>query len=298
MDYLCNDCPRHCNAVRRNYDGDGFCRCGTLPRIVRAAPHFGEEPCISGTNGSGAIFFSGCNMHCVFCQNQEISVVPTGDVIDTEHFIDILYQLQDLNVHNINLVTPSHHTRFISVCLQKADLHIPIVWNSSGYESVDSLKELDGLISIYLPDFKYSSEFLAYKYSHAKDYPFVTESAIKEMYRQTGPYVMDENGLMKTGVLIRHLIMPAEINNSKGVIDWVSTEFKDDEVMFSLMAQYTPINNDFNGNYKNLNRTISHKENELLINYMFDCGIKNGYYQSLESSTKEMIPAFDGTGIT
>ena len=297
MDFICNDCPRRCNAARRDSNGDGFCRCGMIPQIVRAAPHFGEEPCISGTNGSGAIFFSGCNMHCVFCQNQEISITPKGFPIHEDRFIELLYQLQDLNVHNINLVTPSHHTRFIAKCLRKTKLNVPIVWNSSGYESTELLKELDGLISIYLPDFKYATEVPAEKYSRASDYPSVAKAAIKEMYRQTGPYRIDDNGILQKGVLIRHLIMPGEINNSKCVIDWVSSEFKTNEILFSLMSQYTPMSFGYNEKYNNLNRKITNKENTILINYMNDCGITNGYVQALDSSTKEMIPAFDGTGV-
>ena len=297
MDYICNDCPRRCNALRREFSGNGFCRSGSLPNIVRAAPHHGEEPCISGTNGSGAIFFSGCNLHCVFCQNHEISRMPTGNMIDEGNFIDMLFRLQELNVHNINLVTPSHHIRFISQCLGKVKLNIPVVWNSSGYESVDMLKQLEGLVSIYMPDYKYGISSTAEKYSMAKDYPSVSKEAIQEMFRQVGPYKIDENGLMKSGVIIRHLILPGELENSKKVIDWVSSEYHHNDVLFSLMSQYTPIYENYSTEYKNLSRSINNREKNVLLNYMRDCGITNGYYQSLESSTKDMIPKFDGTGV-
>lgn len=296
MDYFCNDCPRKCNAFRSDTKGDGVCKTGYLPHVVRAAPHFGEEPCISGTLGSGAVFFSGCSMRCIFCQNHAISRDPIGKTLNQADFLRMLSRLQDTGVHNINLVTGSHHIRFIAETLQKADLRIPVIWNSSGYESAEMLRMLDGLISVYLPDYKYRDAACAKRYSLAGDYPEVAEKAIREMYRQTGPYRLDSNGLLTSGVLIRHLILPGELNNSKAVIDWVAEEYQNNEILFSLMSQYTPVK-ELSLSHQNLRRTVRKGEYETLYNYMKDSGILNGYCQELDSSTTDMIPEFDGTGV-
>ena len=298
MIYLCSDCPRFCHAHRGDSEGSGLCRCGYLPRIVRAAPHYGEEPCISGSKGSGAVFFSGCNLRCVFCQNHVISRSPSGKIMSKTEFTEMLYRLQETGVHNINLVTPTHHIRFIADALSTVSLSVPVVWNSSGYESAEQLRQLEGLVSVYLPDLKYMDRDLAERYSRAPDYPQVATEAIREMFRQTGPVQLDEDGILTRGVLIRHLILPGSAENSKAVIDWVSSEFSPSSVLFSLMSQYTPMSEDFTGDYKKLSRRIRPQENRLLINYMKDCGIQNGYCQETASSTAEMIPEFDGTGVS
>lgn len=298
MNYLCSDCPRLCHAIRNDSEGSGLCRCGINPRIVRAAPHYGEEPCISGTKGSGAVFFSGCNLRCVFCQNHTISRTPSGKIMTKNEFTDMLYRLEDTGVHNINLVTPTHHIRFIADALSSASLSIPVVWNSSGYESVEQIRLLEGLVSVYLPDLKYMDRELAGRFSRAPDYPQIATEAIREMFRQTGPVQLDQDGLLLRGVLIRHLILPGAMENSKSVIDWVSSEFSASDILFSLMSQYTPMSEEFTGEYKNLSRRVRQRENRLLINYMKDCGILNGYCQETASSTEEMIPDFDGTGVS
>lgn len=297
MNYLCDDCPRFCHADRQESEGSGLCRCGYYPRLVRAAPHYGEEPCISGTKGSGAIFFSGCNLRCVFCQNHTISRTPSGSLVTKQEFADILYMLEDQGVHNINLVTPTHHIRFLAEALSSVNLSIPVVWNSSGYESAEQLRMLDGLVSVYLPDFKYMDPALAERYSRAGDYPQVAVAAIREMIRQTGPYQLDSDGMLTRGVLIRHLILPGSVENSKSVMDWVSEEFSPDDILFSLMSQYTPMTDEYKGEFRNLGRRVRSSENRSLINYMKDCGITSGFCQDTVSSTKEMIPDFDGTGV-
>ena len=279
MNYLCSDCPRLCHAIRNDSEGSGLCRCGINPRIVRAAPHYGEEPCISGTKGSGAVFFSGCNLRCVFCQNYTISRTPSGKIMTKNEFTDMLYRLEDTGVHNINLVTPTHHIRFIADALSSASLSIPVVWNSSGYESVEQIRLLEGLVSVYLPDLKYMDRELAGRFSRAPDYPQIATEAIREMFRQTGPVQLDQDGLLLRGVLIRHLILPGAMENSKSVIDWASSEFSSSDILFSLMSQYTPMSEEFTGEYKNLSRRVRQRENRLLINYMKDCGILNGYCQ-------------------
>ena len=213
-------------------------------------------------------------------------------------FTEMLYRLQETGVHNINLVTPNHHIRFIADALSTASLSVPVVWNSSGYESAEQLRQLEGLVSVYLPDLKYMDRDLAERYSRAPDYPQVATEAIREMFRQTGPVQLDEDGILTRGVLIRHLILPGSAENSKAVIDWVSSEFSPSSVLFSLMSQYTPMSEDFTGDYKKLSRRIRPQENRLLINYMKGCGIQNGYCQETASSTAEMIPEFDGTGVS
>ena len=207
MEIICNDCPRRCGAKRGEKIPGGLCASPLLPTLVRAAPHFGEEPCISGTRGSGALFFSGCNLRCVFCQNREISRKSVGKTLTVTELRDLMLRLRDQGVHNINLVTPSHFSRAIAKALEGLELGIPVVWNSSGYESVETLKRLEGLVQIYMPDYKYSKSALAKRYSLAEDYPRVAREAIREMFRQRGAFVMDGEGILQSGVLIRHLIL-------------------------------------------------------------------------------------------
>ena len=294
-EYICSDCPRHCN-VQRNLDTpSGFCMSPSLPYIYRAAPHFGEEPCISGEKGSGAIFFSGCNLRCVFCQNYEISRGSGGKQVDVEGLKDIILRLQDKGVHNINLVTASHYVRAVAEALSELDLDIPVVWNSSGYESVETLKMLDGLVQIYMPDYKYAGSIPAKKYSRAADYPEIAAEAIKEMFRQRGAYRIDENGIMQSGVLIRHLILPDETDNSMNAIDFVADEFPAGSALFSLMSQYTPMPDC--EKFPELNRRVTREENEMLKHYMKLRGINDGFWQEPDSATEEMIPEFDLTGV-
>ena len=295
MDVFCNDCPRQCGAKRGPIEPGGVCRSPALPRVSRAAPHFGEEPCISGVRGSGTIFFTGCNLRCVFCQNREISRGGgTGEILSVPALRDLMLRLRDQGVHNINLVTGAHFIRPIAEALQGLDLGIPVVWNSSGYESVDSLRLLEGLVQVYLPDFKYWKPALAKRYSLAEDYPAVAAAAIREMFRQTGPCVLDEDGMLRRGVLIRHLILPGQDLNAMDVIDFAAEEFPAGSILFSLMSQYTPMPG--LERFPELQQRVDAETNQRLIAYLQKRGLE-GYWQETEAATDEMIPAFDGTGL-
>ena len=290
----CSLCPRRCGADRAAGQ-TGFCGAPETPVVARAAPHFGEEPCISGTRGSGAVFFAGCNLRCVFCQNYALSRNQLGREITVQRLRDIFLELRDQGVHNINLVTPSHDARAIAQALDGLELGIPVVWNSSGYESVETLRMLEGLVQIYLPDLKYADAALAARYSAAPDYPKVAGAAILEMFRQTGPFRMDGDGLLQSGVLIRHLILPEQGDNSRRVIDWVSDTFEPGDVLFSLMSQYTPMGE--LSAFPELRHTVSPALNAAIYAHLLDSRIEDGFYQDLEAATGEMIPKFDGTGV-
>lgn len=289
----CTLCPRRCGAR------PGFCGVPETAEaeVCRAAPHFGEEPCISGTRGSGAVFFAGCNLRCVFCQNFRISRGPAGVPVNVEKLRDAFLKLRDQGVHNLNLVTPTHFSNVIAEALSGLDLGIPVVWNSSGYESVETLRALEGLVQVYLPDLKYMDAALARRYSAAPDYPDTALAAIKEMYRQTGPFELDGEGLLRRGVLIRHLILPgaAGSENTLRVIHAVENHLPAKGVMFSLMAQYTPMPG--LERYPELQRRVSAEEYARCRSYLEFSEIEHGFYQELESATEEMIPEFDGTGV-
>ena len=291
----CFDCPRQCGAERTDYAPKGICSAPRLPKIARAAPHFGEEPCISGTKGSGAVFFSGCNLRCVFCQNRDISRGGVGKTVSVQRLSDIFLELQDTGVHNINLVTGSHYVPEIASALETARLSIPVVWNSSGYESVESLKRLEGLVQIYMPDMKYMDPELARRYSAAPDYPETAKAAIAEMYRQVGDFILDEEDMLQYGVLIRHLILPGAEENSRRVIDFVAEAYPGDKVLFSLMSQFTPM--PCSERFPELKERISAELNDRLCKYMAERGIEYGFWQEPESGTDEMIPEFDLTGV-
>lgn len=295
MEFLCTDCPRNCGVIRRENSGAGLCLSGALPSLARCAPHFGEEPCISGERGSGAIFFTGCNLRCVFCQNHEISRGKGGQSVSTERLRDIMLELRDRGVHNINLVTGSHYVRAIAKALEGLELGIPVVWNSSGYESVESLKMLEGLVQVYMPDYKYARSDIARRYSAAADYPQVAEAAIKEMYRQRGAYVLDEEGMLRSGLLIRHLILPGQEGNTMDAIDFAADEFPRGSVLFSLMSQYTPMPG--LEAFPELQRTIDAETAENMRHYMLSRGLRDGYWQDVSAATGELIPDFDGTGL-
>ena len=290
---LCNLCPRSCKIDRNTRFG--FCQVPETPIIARAAPHFGEEPCITGSRGSGTVFFSGCNLRCVFCQNHAISRGMQGKPVSVSRLRDIFHELQELGVHNINLVTPSHYARAISDALELADLHIPVAWNSSGYDSVETLRMLEGKIQIYMPDFKYSDPALAKTYSAAADYPEIAKAALAEMYRQTGPYQTDCEGILQKGVLVRHLILPGKPTNTKGVIDTLTALLPKGSFLFSLMSQYTPMPD--LAEFPELQTTVSPALADFCYRYMLKKGIEDGYYQDPSSATDEMIPDFDLTGV-
>ena len=295
MDILCSDCPRRCGAERRDSEPAGVCASPALPRVSRAAPHFGEEPCFSGTRGSGAVLFTGCSLRCVFCQNREISRGGgQGRLFRPEELRDLLLRLQDQGVHNINLVTGTHFVRPVAEALRLAKLEIPVVWNSSGYERVESLKLLEGLVQIYMPDYKYAKPGPAGRYSAAPDYPETARAAIREMFRQVGPYRMGEDGLLRSGVLIRHLILPGQELAAMDAMDFAAESFPEGSVLFSLMAQYTPMPG--LEAFPELQRRVDGETVDNLRHYMARLGLE-GWWQEPDSATGELIPAFDLTGL-
>ena len=275
----------------------GFCGGGRSARAARAAAHYGEEPCISGERGSGTIFFTGCSLGCVYCQNAGISRADAPGVdLSRDKLREVMLRLRDSGVHNINLVTGTHFVRQIAAALDGLELGIPVAWNSSGYESVESLKMLEGLVQIYMPDYKYSLRAPAERYSSAPDYPEVAAAAIAEMYRQTGPYRMDGGGMLLGGVLIRHLILPGWVDNSIGCIDFAAGSFPAGSVLFSLMSQYTPMPG-VGERSPELAGTVEPEIAEMLYAYLLDRGITDGYYQEPDSSGGDMIPEWDLTGL-
>lgn len=260
-------------------------------KIARVGLHHFEEPCLSGERGSGTIFFSGCNLRCLFCQNFEISHGGKGLEVSEKQLVSLMLYLQDSGAHNINLVTPSNYTNLLKDTLKiaKPQLKIPIVWNSSGYETVQNLKKLDGLVDIYLPDFKYSDDDLAWEYSHAKGYRKVAFDAISEMRRQQPDDVFGDDGMMQKGVIVRHLVLPGALENTKGVLQDISSI--DDTMYVSLMGQYFPTPNV--ENHPILSRRITEDEYDQATQAFFDAGLQNGFSQELDSATEEYVPDFD-----
>ncbi len=289
----CTLCPRACGIDRSTKTG--FCGVGSAPTVARAALHYFEEPCISGTRGSGTVFFTGCNLRCVFCQNETISRGKGGKAVTPERLREIYFSLIEQGAHNINLVTPSHFADAVAASLE-GGLPVPVVWNCGGYESVETLRLLEGKVQIYLPDFKYADAALAARYSAAPDYPAVAEAAVREMYRQTGNFAFDADGMLTRGVLIRHLVLPGNLDNTFGVIDRVRRMFpQDGRVLFSLMSQYTPVVNV--PQFPELCRRLTEDEYAAAEQYLFDSGIEDGFVQDTASAETEYIPAFDGTGV-
>lgn len=286
----CNICPRKCNAQRES--AQGFCRAPERFKLARAALHFWEEPCISGKNGSGAVFFSGCNLKCVYCQNYEISIGDKGTQISDERLIEIFEGLIDEGAQNINLVNPTHYATRLAEVLSKWKCPVPIVYNSSGYESVETLRLLEGIVDIYLPDFKYIRSEKAQRYSRAKDYPQVVKEALFEMRRQQ-PEDIFENGIMKSGMIIRHLILPQNTNSSLEIIDYIKENFE--STYLSLMAQYVPCGN--LKDFPELQRKITKREYEKVVNYACQKGLQRVFVQELGSADKMYIPPFDLNGV-
>ena len=260
-------------------------------KIARVGLHHFEEPCLSGERGSGTIFFSGCNLRCLFCQNFEISHGGKGLEVSEKQLVSLMLYLQDSGAHNINLVTPSNYTNLLKDTLKiaKSQLKIPIVWNSSGYETVQNLKKLDGLVDIYLPDFKYSDDDLAWEYSHAKGYRKIAFDAISEMRRQQPDDVVGDDGMMQKGGIVRHLVLPGALENTKGVLQDISSI--DDTMYVSLMGQYFPTPNV--ENHPILSRRITEDEYDQAMQAFFDAGLQNGFSQELDSATEEYVPDFD-----
>lgn len=283
---ICNQCPRRCNVERSKTVGR--CGVGENFKLARASLHFWEEPCISGKNGSGTVFFSGCNLGCVFCQNYEISHRKIGREVSADELIKIFESLIEKGANNINLVNPTHYALQLADVLSKWKSPVPIVYNSSGYESVETLKMLDGLVDIYLPDFKYILPEKAKKYSFAEDYPEVAMLAIKEMKRQVGADVFDESGLMKKGMIIRHLVLPSNTNASIKALDYLAENYADTYI--SVMAQYTPCGN-LTG-YDEINRKLTKREYNKIVDYILSLGLDKIFIQDLSSSDDRFIPEF------
>ena len=292
----CRLCPRGWD-VNRLEGKKGFCGVDAKVMVARAALHMWEEPCISGKEGSGAVFFSGCSLGCGFCQNRRISRGQSGKQITIEHLVDIFLNLQEQKANNINLVTAGQFLPQVAEALKRAkaqELHIPVVYNSSGYEKAEMLKMLDGLVDIYLPDFKYMDPELAGKYSHAKDYPQVAKLALEEMVRQVGMPEFDSCGMMKRGVIVRHLLLPGHVKNSKNVLKYLYETYRD-KIYISMMNQYTPMPTMKDD--PQLSRKVTDREYARLINYAISLGLNNGFIQEGETAKESFIPEFDGEGV-
>ena len=292
----CVLCPRNCHADRL-HGQSGFCGQSADLFAARAALHYWEEPCISGKNGSGTVFFSGCNMRCVFCQNHNIAIGKAGRSISLERLADIFLELQDKGAHNINLVTPTHFLPQIACSLEmakKQGLSIPIVYNTGSYENVESLRLLDGLIDIYLPDLKYYSSVLSLSYSHAADYFEKATAAIAEMYRQVGkPYFSSDN-LMKRGIIVRHLILPGQTKDSKKILRYLHETYGND-IYVSIMNQYTPLPQV--SEIPELNKKVTADEYNRVLKFAGQIGIEHGFMQEGDTACESFIPEFDGEGI-
>lgn len=295
---FCNVCPRSCKVDRKQSIHEkgraGYCRSGMLPIVSRAALHHWEEPCISGTRGAGTVFFAGCNLSCVYCQNYEISELMHGEEISVERLRQIYFELIAQGAHNIDLVTPTHFTHAIFQSLREP-LPVPVVYNCGGYESIHTVAFLRKKIQCWLPDLKYSLRELAARYSDAPDYFEKATAAIEQMYRQTGTYEIGSDGILKKGVLIRHLILPGNLENTKGVLRYVAETFAPGQVLFSLMRQYVPWGRA--SEFPEINRRLTEEEYNEAKAYMEELGIVDGYTQAADSSDAVYIPAFNGAGV-
>jgi len=291
----CNLCPNNCNINRNKYIGK--CRAGVKIKVALASLHYYEEPCISGKNGSGTVFFSNCNLGCSFCQNYKISSGGFGKEIEIKDLSNIFIDLQNKKANNINLVSPTPYVPQIIEAIKIArtnGLKIPIIYNCGGYENVETIKMLDGYIDIYLPDLKYAENDIAEKYSNAKNYFEYSTKAILEMYKQVGSPKLAENGLIQKGLIIRHLVLPSHIENSKKVLKWIEENI-DKQVYVSIMAQYFPTGNA--NKFKEINRKLSLEEYKEIEEYLYSLNIENGYMQELEDDEEEYVPNFDLSGI-
>lgn len=291
----CELCPRRCKANRET--GTGFCQGGSRVKLAKAALHHWEEPCISGTRGSGTVFFSGCPLRCCFCQNHSISSENFGEEISVERLSQILLELQAQGAHNINLVNPTHYVPWILEALKLArpKLNIAIVYNSGGYERVETLQELEGVVDIYLPDLKFYSSQASAKYVNASDYFSAASKAIIEMYRQTGKAQYDSQGLLKKGLMIRHLAMPSLKNDSIQLLRWIHDTLPREDILVSVMSQYLPYYR--SGDYPEINRRISTYEYRKILEELERLGFTNGYTQQRQSAADAYIPDFDLSGV-
>ena len=292
----CLLCPRKCG-INRSTGQTGVCGVSSEIKVARAALHYWEEPCISGKRGSGAVFFSGCSLHCVFCQNREISDGKAGKVISKERLSDIFIELAGKGANNINLVTPGQYIPDIVWAVNDAKsrgMKLPIIYNTSGYENVTELKLLEGIVDVYLPDFKYMDSTLSAMYSRAKDYPSVAKKALSEMVRQQPDVVIDDaTGLIQKGVIVRQLLLPGHVNDAKAVLKYLYDTYHD-HVYISMMSQFTPI---ALKDYPEINRTVTKREYERLVNYALEIGITNAFIQEGDVAKDSFIPAFDCEGV-
>lgn len=289
----CEICPHRCKVNRAN-GIKGRCKCDDKIKIALASIHNFEEPCISGTKGSGTVFFSNCNLNCIYCQNYEISQLGKGKEITIHELAEIFLDQQRNNVHNINLVTPTMYALQIIEAIKiakKQGLNIPIIYNTNGYENIETIKLLNGLIDVYLPDLKYFSNTIAVKYSNANNYFKIATAAIKEMYNQVGTAKFDEEGIIKKGVIIRHLVLPNHIQNSKNILKWIKENIPED-VYVSVMAQYFPTYKAKEDAY--INRKLTKKEYKEIENYLYTLNIENGYIQELGEHEEEYVPNWNG----
>ncbi len=292
----CRLCPREC-MVDRAHGELGYCRMPMEIHAARAALHYWEEPCISGKEGSGTVFFSGCTLRCVFCQNHEIAAGDIGKKISAERLTEIYLELQEQGANNINLVTAGHFLPLIIQSLQKAkeqSLKIPVVYNTSGYEKVDTLRCLEGLVDIWLPDYKYQSQELARRYSHAADYPMQAKEALSEMVRQAGSPEFDSRGMMKKGVIVRHLVLPGCVYDSKDVLEYLHDTWGE-QVWVSILSQYTPLPHV--RSFPELDRKVTKEEYGEVVDYARFLGMKQVYVQMEDCAQESFIPAFDYQGI-
>lgn len=292
----CLLCPRKCG-INRSTGQTGICGVSSEIKVARAALHYWEEPCISGKRGSGAVFFSGCSLHCVFCQNREISDGKAGKVISKERLSDIFMELADKGANNINLVTPGQYIPDIVWAVNDAKsrgMKLPIIYNTSGYENVTELKLLEGIVDVYLPDFKYMDSTLSARYSRAKDYPSVAKQALSEMVRQQPDVVIDNaTGLIQKGVIVRQLLLPRHVNDAKAVLKYLYDTYHN-HVYISMMSQFTPI---ALKDYPEINRTVTRREYERLVDYALEIGITNAFIQEGDVAKDSFIPAFDCEGV-
>lgn len=288
----CKICPRNCN-VNRASGAKGYCKCDDKIKLALVSTHYFEEPCISGKNGSGTVFFSNCNLNCMYCQNYDISQENKGKEVTIERLADIFIEQQERGVNNINLVTPTMYAMQIIEAIKiarKNGLKIPIIYNSNGYENVETIRALNGYIDVYLPDLKYYSNDMALKYSNAPNYFKIATEGIKEMYKQVGVAQFDENGILQKGVIIRHLILPNHIQNTKHILKWIKENMPED-IIVSVMAQYFPTYKAKDDSL--INRKISKKEYRDVESFLFTLDLKNGYMQELGEHEEEYVPKFD-----
>lgn len=290
---ICSLCPRRCGALRDDAKGQGYCRMPALPVVARAGLHLWEEPPISGTRGAGTVFFSGCSLGCVFCQNEAISHKDFGKTVTVERLGSIFRELERQGAHNIDLVNPTHFAHVLPAAIEKSGVRIPFVWNSGGYDAPEVVRAMAPYVAVWLPDLKYLDPARAERYSGAEDYPSVATAALREMYAAAGPCVM-EDGLLKRGLLIRHLLLPGGLQDAKAVMDWVAENFPLGDVLFSLMGQYLPLGRA--KEFPEIDRALRPSELKSAAAYMEALGLP-GFTQDAASASETYIPAFDLTGV-